>query len=139
MTKKELYSMDFDTAIEKLQEENQDITDYGMLKDFAIENIETDNLYLAIHILTALNNTFDTYYNYDYSMGTSDTPTPLKTLEDLEIYCKNKKGEFMEKKNRITKQQEKELQNHIMEKLFTFGIKSIDDGIYNKLHKKGDL
>lgn len=45
----------------------------------------------------------------------------------------------MEKKNRITKQQEKELQNHIMEKLFTFGIKNIDDGIYNKLHKKGDL
>lgn len=24
-------------------------------------------------------------------------------------------------------------------KLFTFGVKSVDDGIYNKLHKKGEL
>lgn len=92
MTKKQLYKLDFETAIEKLQEEREDITDFGMLKDFAIENIETDNLYLAIHILTALNNTFDTYYNYDYSMGTLDTPTPLKTLEDLEQFC-DQKGE----------------------------------------------
>lgn len=45
----------------------------------------------------------------------------------------------MKKKNKTTKQQEQELQKHIMEKLFTFGVKSIDDGIYNKLHKKGDL
>lgn len=45
----------------------------------------------------------------------------------------------MKKKNKITKKQEQDLQNYITKKLFTFGIKSIDDGVYNKLHKKGDL
>lgn len=42
-------------------------------------------------------------------------------------------------KENKTKQQEQELRNYIMTKLFTFGVKSVDDGIYNKLHKKGEL
>lgn len=88
MNKKTLYKInDFDTAIEKLQEEVEDITDYGALKDFAIEQIQVDNLFLATHILTTLSDTFGTYYKYDYSMGTLDTPTPLNTLKDLEQFC----------------------------------------------------
>lgn len=87
MTKKELYELDFDEAIEKLQEENTNITTYETLKDFAIDNISYDNLFLAMHILEALNETQAEYYNYDYSMGTLETPTPIETLEDLEDFC----------------------------------------------------
>lgn len=42
-------------------------------------------------------------------------------------------------KNKTKQQQEQELRNYIMTKLFTFEVKSVDDGIYNKLHKKGEL
>ena len=39
------------------------------------------------------------------------------------------------KKGKTKQQQEQELRNYIMTKLFTFGVKSV----YNKLHKKGEL
>lgn len=43
-------------------------------------------LFLAIHILQALNDDTADYYDYDYCMGTLDTPTPIKTKEELEDY-----------------------------------------------------
>lgn len=88
MTKKQLYKLDFETAIEKLQEEVSDITDFSILKDFAIEKADEEIFYFAIHILKALQENFSsTYFKYDYSMGILDTPTPLETLEDLEQFC----------------------------------------------------
>lgn len=87
MTKKELYEMSFDDAIGELIYETEYITTYGDLKEFAKEQIDSDNLFLAIHILEAINNTYAQYYNYDYSMGAMETPTPLETLEDLEAFC----------------------------------------------------
>ena len=79
--------MPYTEAIEKLQEENNCITTYSILKEFAIDNINNDNLFIAIHILQALQENEADYYNYDYCMGTLETPTPIKSLEDLEDYC----------------------------------------------------
>ena len=86
MTKQELNTLTFDEAIEKLQEENNCITTYNILKEFAINNIDNDNLFIAIHILQAIQDEYE-YYNYDYNMGTLETPTPITSLEDLEDYC----------------------------------------------------
>ena len=85
MTKKELNTLTFDEAIEKLEEENNCITTYNILKEFAIDNINNDNLFIAIHILQAIQDEYE-YYNYDYNMGTLETPTPITSLEDLEDY-----------------------------------------------------
>lgn len=87
MTIKELHKLTFDEAIEKLQEETNCITTIYTLKDFTIKNINKDNIFLSIHILQALQENNADYYNYDYYMGTLDTLTPIKTLEDLEDFC----------------------------------------------------
>lgn len=87
MRKRELKKLTFEEAIEKLQEENNCITTIDVLKEFAIDNINNDNLFLAIHILQALQENEAEYYSYDYSMGTLETPTPIENLEDLEDYC----------------------------------------------------
>lgn len=87
MKKRELKKLTFEEAIEKLEEENNCITTYSMLKEFAIDNINNDNLFISIHILQALEENEAKYYSYDYSMGTLETPTPIESLEDLEDYC----------------------------------------------------
>lgn len=87
MTIYELNSMTFAEAVEKLHEEKDQITTADSLKDFAIHHIKKDNFYLAIHVLNALNENYSDYYDYDYSMGTLDTPTALRTLHDLQDYC----------------------------------------------------
>ena len=87
MKKRELKKLTFDEAIEKLEEENNCITTYNILKEFASDNINNDNLFIAIHILQALQEDEAEYYNYDYNMGTLETPASIKSLEDLEDFC----------------------------------------------------
>ena len=87
MTKNELYSQSFDVAIEELCWETDGITSYEVLKEFAKEKIEDENLLIAIHILKAIQYNYSEYYVYDYTMGTLDTPKPLRKLEDLELFC----------------------------------------------------
>ena len=87
MTINELNKLTFDEAVEKLQEETNCITTIDTLKDFAIKNINEDNLFLSIHILKALQENSAEYYNYDYCMGTLDAPTPITILKDLEDFC----------------------------------------------------
>ena len=87
MTINELNKLTFDEAVEKLQEETNCITTIDTLKDFAIKNINEDNLFLSIHILKALQENTTDYYNYDYYIGTLDTPTPITNLKDLEDFC----------------------------------------------------
>lgn len=87
MTKKELYDMNFNDAAEKLSETNDCITTYETLKSFAIMHVENDSFNVAIHILEALRSYPADYYDYDYSMGTLETPTALTLHVDLEDYC----------------------------------------------------
>lgn len=87
MTIKELNKLTFDEAIERLQEETNCITTIDTLKDYSIKSIKEDMIFLAIHILQAIENNETDYYDYDYNLGIFDTPTPIKTLEVLEDFC----------------------------------------------------
>lgn len=87
MKVKELYTMDFNEACERLAGETDIITTYESLKDFAIHMIQEDHLYLAMHILEAIHSSPADYYDYDYSMGTLEDPTPLTLTFDLIDYC----------------------------------------------------
>ena len=86
MKKQELKKLSFENAVEKLRQEKDNITTYETLKQFSIDNIENDNLFLAIHILQGINDEQADYYDYDYCMGTLETPTPIKTKDDLIDY-----------------------------------------------------
>lgn len=86
MTIAELHTKNFNDAAEELSEQHDCITTYEVLKNFAKHNIDRDYLFLAEHILNALRDTAD-YYDYDYSLGTLETPTPLRLIADLEDYC----------------------------------------------------
>ena len=89
MKKKELYEMDIEEAANKLIEDNNCITTYYILLEFAKEQIDNQNIGFALHILNAIYNSDNTsdYYNYDYSMGTLENPTLIESLEDLEQFC----------------------------------------------------
>lgn len=87
MTKSELYTKTFSDAAAELCAEHDLVTSYEALKEFTVHHINEDNLYLAIHILQALEDNPADYYSYDYCMGTLQTPTPLTTLSDLEDFC----------------------------------------------------
>ena len=93
MKVKELYTMDFNEACEKLSEQTDLITTYESLKDYAIHMIQEDHLYLALHILEAIHSSPADYYDYDYSMGTLEDPTPLTLTFDLVDYCYDKEDE----------------------------------------------
>lgn len=86
MTKKELYDMGVEKAVEILTQEVDGITTYDTLKDFVKYQIDEDNFYFAEPILGSLDEAHY-YYKYDYSMGILDTPTPITSVEDLEEFC----------------------------------------------------
>ena len=93
MKVKELYTMNFNDACEKLSEQTDLITTYESLKDFAIHMIQEDHLYLARHILEAIHSSPADYYDYDYSMGALETLTALTLTFDLLDYCDDKEDE----------------------------------------------
>ena len=91
MTKKEWAELTLDEAIDWADWEYRvnELTSEDSLIRFAKEKIDEDNLFLAIHILEAIYNSeeaYNGYYLYDYSAGTTSTPTPITCKEDLEGY-----------------------------------------------------
>ena len=83
MTREQLEKMDYQELIDMCINKVPNFTCYDMLKDYAIEQIENDNLFLAIHILQCIDNYTTQYYIYDYSMGTMEEPQALDD-EDFE-------------------------------------------------------
>lgn len=66
-----------------------EITSEDTLIRFAKEKLNEDNIGLALHVLGAIYNSEEAYcgyYLYDYSAGTTSTPTPITCKEDLEDY-----------------------------------------------------
>lgn len=45
------------------------------------------DLTISLEKVSAINETYADYYDYDYCMGTLDKPTPLTSLQGLEDYC----------------------------------------------------
>ena len=88
MTIKELYSTTFEDAVTSLcYESDYYITSIEIIKDFIKKLLDEDNFIFAEHLIVALNNTDAYYYDYDFSLGTFETPKPLAELENLEEYC----------------------------------------------------
>lgn len=86
MTRDDFRSMEFNKLMEWAYIQLDDVTTEETLKDFAIENIKSDNIYLALHILDAINYVgyCSGYYIYDYNMGTLMTPSLITDREDIE-------------------------------------------------------
>lgn len=87
MTRTEFEAMSLDELIEWANENTGYLTSEEILIQFAKDKIDDDNLYLAMHVLSAIYNSEEAYddcYLYDYSMGTLETPTPITCKEDLE-------------------------------------------------------
>lgn len=84
MTKSDFNTKTFEELIFQLRDESDEVTTYEELKAFAIDKIKSDDLFLAIHILEAINNDTENYYLYDYNMGTLQTPSSITEKEDIE-------------------------------------------------------
>lgn len=89
MTREEFDNMEFEEVMEALDEERDDVTTYESLKEFAVNNVENDNLLVAIHILEALQNDSEEWYLYDYCLGTLETPSSVTCKEDVEHLIDN--------------------------------------------------
>lgn len=89
MTREQFNNMEFEELLEWAYE-NIDYTWHeDALIAMAKHEIDEDNLMMALHILNAIYESDcsdDSFYIYDRSMGTLETPTPITCKEDLEDY-----------------------------------------------------
>ena len=75
----------FDDVMSQFNEELDEITTLDGLKEFAKLKIDEGNYLLAGHIIAALQSGYDEdWWDYDYCMGTLDTPIPLTEKTDVE-------------------------------------------------------
>lgn len=88
MTKEFFESNTFEDVMEQLNEEYDQITTLDTLKMFIKEKIDEDNFNIASHLCNAIwndpNPSMSEWYDYDYSMGTLDTPVCLSEKTDVE-------------------------------------------------------
>lgn len=73
----------FDDLIYDFEFANDEIVSRDVILDFAINQIQNDRLFLARHILDAVDKEYADFYSYDMSMGTLETPTAITSIEDL--------------------------------------------------------
>ena len=85
-----------DDVICDFEIDNDDIISRDSLKDFVIYQIEEDRLFLARHILDAIDNTYADdkgeyaeWYSYDTTMGTLEAPTAIYDINDLYDYVED--------------------------------------------------
>lgn len=89
MTREQFNNMEFEELIEWAYENVDDLYSEDGLIAMAKHEIDEDNLMMALHILNAIYESDcpdDSFYIYDRSMGTLETPTPIICKEDLEDY-----------------------------------------------------
>lgn len=65
------------------------IIDRESLLDFAIYQINEGRLFLARHILDAVDTDYADWYSYDANMGTLETPTAIDNVNDLYDYMED--------------------------------------------------
>ena len=73
-----------------------DVCSRETLLSYAISEIENDRLFLARHILDAIDNTYADdkgeyaeWYSYDTTMGTLEAPTAIYDINDLYDYVED--------------------------------------------------
>lgn len=94
MTKDELNKLiadgkTLDDVIYDFEANNDYIVSRDIILDFAINQIQNDRLFLARHVLDAVDKEYADFYSYDISMGTLETPTAITSIEDLYDYVED--------------------------------------------------
>ena len=94
MTKDELNKLiadgkTFDDVICDFEANNDYIVSRDIILDFAINQIQNDRLFLARHVLDAVDNEYADFYYYDMSMGTLETPIAITSIDDLYDYVED--------------------------------------------------
>ena len=88
MKRADFEKMSFGEVMERLNEECNSVTTIDVLKEFIKEKIDNDDFCMACHLCNAIYNDPNPddsdWYDYDYSMGTLDTPTCISTKDDVE-------------------------------------------------------
>lgn len=87
MTREKFEALSFEELMEWAYENCYDIHTEESLIAFAKRKIDDENLQMAIHILSAIYESTcpdDSYFRYDYTMGTLETPIPITCKEDIE-------------------------------------------------------
>ena len=85
MTREQFLELGIDEAFELAYQNSNYLWYEETLLDFAKSRLP-DYIEWAIHVLEAVRDSESQYYYYDATAGTFDTPTPLKTVEDIEKY-----------------------------------------------------
>lgn len=89
MKREQFEEMSFEELLEWAYDNIDDIHSEEILKEMVKYEVEEDNFKMALHILNAIYESDcpdGSYYIYDRSMGTLETPTPITCKEDLEEY-----------------------------------------------------
>ena len=89
MKREQFEEMSFEELLEWAYDNIDDIHSEETLLEMVKHEINEDSLRMALHILQAVYESDcpdGSYYIYDRSMGTLETPTPITCKEDLEDY-----------------------------------------------------
>lgn len=89
MKREQFEEMSFEELLEWAYDNIDDIHSEETLLEMVKHEINEDSLRMALHILQAVYESDcpdGSYYLYDRSMGTLETPTPITCKEDLEDY-----------------------------------------------------
>jgi len=87
MKRIEFEQKNFENVMVQLREEFEQITTLDTLKSFIKECVDNDDFNVAAHLCETLlqeQNPDSEWYDYDYAMGTLETPVCIKSKEDVE-------------------------------------------------------
>ena len=84
MTKAKLKKMSFEEAVEEMDRTYDNISDRDRLVDIAKNALDEGNYGVAENLAKALHESDADWFNYDWTAGECDTPTPIETKDDLE-------------------------------------------------------
>lgn len=91
ITRKEFNEMSFEEVWNYCCKQSDCFTDRDTLKASAIQQIQIDNLSIALHLLNTLNNNPTVKYWF-YVSGTTCNLTPIYVKEDLEAFIDIEEG-----------------------------------------------
>lgn len=95
--KKQLNKLTLEQLFIIAQELDNSFWAYEDLKNFVVDKIQDDDIFIATHILNALYNNEAEYYNYDSTMGILDTVAPITTKEEFINYLEDYNDEDIKK------------------------------------------
>jgi hypothetical protein len=99
MKREQFEEMSFEELLEWAYDNIDDMHSEEALIELAKHEIDEDSIRMALHILNAIYESdcpYGSYYIYDRSMGTLETPTPITCKEDLEEYIDFEEDEEQE-------------------------------------------